>query len=142
MEDAATAAAPMILATKLAVVSSLPADPIAADLEDLRQQQLALRKQREDLARHVKNAKKKVQRLKGRARALSDEDLVAVLMMRKAAAGSKQSSSSSACGSGASTPSASGSAAASVAPTAGGSSEAPTSGAREMDEGASDRERD
>ena len=41
------------------------------------------------MARQMKNAKKKVQRLKTRARQLTDDDLVAVLMMRKTAASSK-----------------------------------------------------
>lgn len=89
MEDAATAAKPAIAATKAAIVDALPPDPIAAGLEELCRQQLKLRKERKDLARQVKNAKKKVQRLKVRARALTDDDLVAVLMMRKAAASSK-----------------------------------------------------
>ena len=64
-------------------------DPIAAGLEALSKQQMKLRKERKDLARQVKNAKKKVQRLKLRARQLTDDDLVAVLMMRKAAASAK-----------------------------------------------------
>ena len=85
MQDAATAAKPAIAATKAAIVDALPPDPIAAGLEELCRQQMKLRKERKDLARQVKNAKK-VQRLKVRARALTDDDLVAVLMMRKAAA--------------------------------------------------------
>lgn len=89
MQDAASAAKPAIAATKTAVVDALPPDPIAAGLEELCRQQAKLRKDRKDLARQVKNAKKKVQRLKCRARALSDDDLVAVLMMRKAAASAK-----------------------------------------------------
>lgn len=89
MQDAASAAKPAIAATKTAVVDALPPDPIAAGLEELCRQQAKLRKDRKDLARQVKNAKKKVQRLKVRARALSDDDLVAVLMMRKAAASAK-----------------------------------------------------
>ena len=89
MQDAATAAKPAIAATKTAIVDALPPDPIAAGLEELCRQQMKLRKERKDLARQVKNAKKKVQRLKVRARAMSDDDLVAVLMMRKAAASAK-----------------------------------------------------
>ena len=89
MQDAATAAKPAIAATKAAIVDALPPDPIAAGLEELCRQQMKLRKERKDLARQVKNAKKKVQRLKVRARALTDDDLVAVLMMRKAAASAK-----------------------------------------------------
>ena len=89
MQDAATAAKPSIAATKAAIVDALPPDPIAAGLEELCRQQMKLRKERKDLARQVKNAKKKVQRLKVRARAMSDDDLVAVLMMRKGAASAK-----------------------------------------------------
>ena len=89
MQDAATAAKPAIAATKAAIVDALPPDPIAAGLEELCRQQMKLRKERKDLARQVKNAKKKVQRMKVRARALTDDDLVAVLMMRKAAASAK-----------------------------------------------------
>ena len=89
MEDAATAAKPAISATKTAIVDSLPPDPIAAGLEALCRQQILLRKERKDLTRQVKNAKKKVARLKLRGRQLSDDDLVAVLMMRKGAASAK-----------------------------------------------------
>lgn len=89
MEDAANAAKPAIAATKAAMMEALPPDPIAAGLEALCKQQFKLRKERKDLARQMKNAKKKVQRLKTRARQLTDDDLVAVLMMRKTAASSK-----------------------------------------------------
>ena len=64
MEDAANAAKPAIAATKAAMMQALPPDPIAAGLEALSKQQMKLRKERKDLARQMKNAKKKVQRLK------------------------------------------------------------------------------
>ena len=89
MDQPAADAKPAIAATKAAIVESLPPDPIAAGLEELTKQQLKLRKERKDLARQVKNAKKKVKRLKLRARQLTDDDLVAVLMMRKSAAEAK-----------------------------------------------------
>jgi len=89
MDDIANATKPAIAATKIAMMQALPADPIAASLEALSKQQIKLRKERKDLARQMKNAKKKVQRLKIRARQLTDDDLVAVLMMRKAAATAK-----------------------------------------------------
>ena len=89
MDNTPADAKPAIAATKAAIVDSLPPDPIAAGLEELSTQQLKLRKERKDLARQVKHAKKKVKRLKLRARQLTDDDLVAVLMMRKSAAEAK-----------------------------------------------------
>ena len=59
MEDAANAAKPAIAATKAAMMQALPPDPIAAGLEALSKQQMKLRKERKDLARQMKNAKKK-----------------------------------------------------------------------------------
>lgn len=142
MEDAATAAKPAIAATKAAIVDALPPDPIAAGLEELCRQQQKLRKERKDLARQVKNAKKKVQRLKGRARALTDDDLVAVLMMRKAAATAKAEPGAGGV-TGSSSSSASSSSGSCVAPTANPPNRAlagPSAAAEVIGEDAMDRE--
>jgi len=65
------------------VVAALPPDPLKADLKRLKEEQQNLRAARKKLSKEVKNAKRRTQRLKKRARTLTDDDLVAVLMMRK-----------------------------------------------------------
>jgi len=61
-KDAENAAAPASAATKAAMMQTLPSDPIAASLEALPVQHMKLRKERTDLARQIKNAKKPVQK--------------------------------------------------------------------------------
>lgn len=91
MAAAAAAESASLNAAKTSVVAALPADPMAASLDRLRAQQALMRQQRKQLAQEVKNARKRVHRLKQRSRGMSDEDLVAVLMMRKEQAKSKAS---------------------------------------------------
>ena len=61
----------------------LPKDPLAAEIEALRQQQQALRYQKLCLQKDLCSARRKKARLSEKARQLSDKDLVSVLMMRK-----------------------------------------------------------
>lgn len=76
-------------AAKKAVVETLPEDPMRASILALKQQQSRLREEKLQLAKQIRNTRKRQQRLKVKAREMSDEDLVAVLMMRKEAAAAK-----------------------------------------------------
>ena len=61
----------------------LEKDPLSGQILALRQEQDALRRQRKDLSKTLRLAEKKKTRLRKRAKALTDEDLIQVLMMRK-----------------------------------------------------------
>jgi predicted nucleic acid-binding Zn-ribbon protein len=76
----------VMTAAKEAVVHTLPHDPFRQSIEALRREQDRLRDEKKAIARNMRNTKRRMSRLKGKARELSDEDLVAVLMMRKEAA--------------------------------------------------------
>lgn len=71
--------------TKNAVVSALPADPVRASIEALKEEQAKLKAKKKELAAAMRSAQRKQARLRQRARQMTDEDLVAVLMMRKKA---------------------------------------------------------
>ena len=58
-------------------------DPLGAEIERMRKEQLELKGKRQKLTRDLRNAQRKKKRLNDRARKLSDKDLLAVLMMRK-----------------------------------------------------------
>ena len=70
-------------APELAVGKSSLLDQIQA----LRRSQQALKDQKKQVAKDMKNAMKKKKRLQGRASQLSDKDLIEVLRMRKARKG-------------------------------------------------------
>ena len=70
----------------------LEKDPLSAQIAAMRDEQKTLRDQRNNLAKELKLAERKKSRLRRRARLLTDDELVNVLMMRKeakAAAGSE-----------------------------------------------------
>ena len=69
-----------------AVVEQLPADPLKEHLAKLRAEQTRIKQERKDVAKAVKVAQRKQQRLRQRTRLMSSEDLVAALLMRKEAA--------------------------------------------------------
>ena len=73
--DLATAAANM--------TGALPEDGLTASIQELKKQQNALREQKAKLAKDLRNAERRKKRLRTRARQLTDEDLVQVLMLRK-----------------------------------------------------------
>ena len=79
---AKAAPSPMSTAGKK-VQDVLEADPVTAKIMEMREQQRDLRAQRKALAAELKAAEKRRYRLRKRAKALTDEDLVQVLMMRK-----------------------------------------------------------
>ncbi len=79
-----------------AFVTTLPSNPLRAHIEEMKKEQLALRQKRKDLAKDVKNAKKRQSRLRKKARQMTDEDLVTVLLMRKDAKPGKEPGSGTA----------------------------------------------
>lgn len=70
-------------------LGTLPEDPMRESILALKREQARLRQEKLQLAKTIRNAKKRQQRLRSKAREMSDEDLVAVLMMRKDSAGAK-----------------------------------------------------
>ncbi len=63
----------------------LGADPLERQIADMKANQDRMRAERRRIAAELKVAEKKKSRLRKRAKLLTDEDLVQVLMMRKAA---------------------------------------------------------
>ena len=61
-------------------------------IEVLKAQQLGMKKQRKQVAKELRNAVKKKNRLQKRARMLTNEDLAAVMLLRS------QAASASSCG--------------------------------------------
>ena len=84
MQDAASKAASE-LREVTAVARDAPDDPLSAKIQALKAHAKQLREQRQRAAKELKAATRKATRLRKRARQLSDEDLVGVLMMRKTA---------------------------------------------------------
>ena len=76
----------VMTATKIAIVETLPDDPFRQHIEGLKREQDRLRAEKKAVVRHMRNTKRRMSRLKGKAMSLSDDDPVAVLMMRKDAA--------------------------------------------------------
>lgn len=68
-----------------AVVSALPADPLKDKILALKREQEEVKRRKKELRKQMKNATRSQARLRKRARLMTDEDLVAVLLMRKTA---------------------------------------------------------
>ena len=84
-------------------------ESLATKIAEMRAEQGRLRDVRKRQAAELKNLQRRKRRLKGKARQLSNEDLLAVLLMRQPSASAASSSSgaaasSSACSSAASAP--------------------------------------
>ena len=60
-------------------------DPLTQKILDMKKEQARLKKEKQELRRQLKNAVSRRSRLKKKARQLTDEDLVHVLMWRKEA---------------------------------------------------------
>lgn len=84
--------------TKNMILRALPSDPVRNAILKLREEQEAVRARKKELSRAMKNEKRKQTRLRKRARQMSDEDLVAVLMMRRDAQAGSRGSAASAAG--------------------------------------------
>ena len=63
--------------------SALPEDALSVSIQMLKTKQAELRNQKKRLAQDLRNAERRKKRLRQRARQLTDEDLVQVLMLRK-----------------------------------------------------------
>ena len=68
------------------------AEPLSRSIERLQEEQARLRADRKQVAQELKNASKRKSRLRKRARQLSNDDLVAVLLMRQTAEDEAESS--------------------------------------------------
>ena len=80
---AAAASAPEFSATAQKVQDVLEKDPLSEQISALQQEQETLRRQRKELSKTLKLAERKKTRLRKRAKAMTNEDLIQVLMMRK-----------------------------------------------------------
>ena len=56
---------------------------LSTKIEEMKRQQAIMRAERKRAAKDLKNAQRRKRRLKGKARQLSNEDLLAVLLMRQ-----------------------------------------------------------
>ena len=65
------------------ISSALPEDALSASIHQLKTKQAELRNQKKRLAQDLRNAERRKKRLRTRARQLTEEDLVQVLMLRK-----------------------------------------------------------
>ena len=72
-----------------AVLDVLPEDPLMLQIQRMKEEQARVRAEKKAISKSIRNATKKAQRLRKRARLMTDDDLVAVLFQRKTAA-SKQ----------------------------------------------------
>ena len=63
--------------------TALPEDALSGSIQKLKDQQKALRDEKVKLTKDLRNAERRKKRLRSRARQLTDEDLVQVLMFRK-----------------------------------------------------------
>ena len=69
--------------TQKKVEEVLVEDPLSQQIQAMRDEQARLKKEKHDLRRKLKNAESRRSRLKKKARMLTDEDLVHVMMWRK-----------------------------------------------------------
>ncbi len=69
---------------------------LAQSIELLKKQQAAIRAERKKVSKDLKNASKRASRLKKRARALTDDDLMQVIKMRHTTTETKATSSTAA----------------------------------------------
>ena len=82
-----------------AMSSALPQDALSRSIQTLKQRQADLRNTKKQITRELHNAERRKKRLRTRARQLTDEDLVQVLMMRKQARADRNASESGAAAS-------------------------------------------
>ena len=71
--------------TKKKLEDVLEEDPLTKQILAMKDEQVRLKKEKQELKRQLKNAESRRSRLKKKARQLTDEDLVHVLMWRKEA---------------------------------------------------------
>ena len=71
--------------TKRKLNDVLVDDPLTVQIVSMKNEQMRLKKEKQELRKRLKNAEAKRSRLKKKARQLTDEDLVHVMMWRKEA---------------------------------------------------------
>ena len=76
---------PRLMQATAAAQAALPEDPLSNAIQALKDKKAELKKAKVQLAKDLRNAERKKKRLRQRARQLTDEDLVQVLMLRKQA---------------------------------------------------------
>ena len=69
--------------TKKKLEEVLVEDPLTQQILAMKEEQARLKKEKQDLRRRLRNAESRRSRLKKKARMLTDEDLVHVMMWRK-----------------------------------------------------------
>lgn len=89
--------APAAIAEPPALINPPGAVTLTTKIDSLKKRQANMLKEKQQLAKEIKNAERKRRRLKDKAKMLTDSDLIAVLRLRqeKAAATAAASSSSS-----------------------------------------------
>jgi TolA-binding protein len=70
-------------ASLTALISEAHTENPVQELKDLKQKAAQLRKEKKELARQLRNAERKQKRLKEKAKLLSDQDLLSVIIMRR-----------------------------------------------------------
>lgn len=81
--EAAASSANSAAASLTALIEGAQQENPVQELKDLKQKAAQLRKDKKELARQLRNAQRKQKRLKEKAKLLSDQDLLSVIIMRK-----------------------------------------------------------
>ena len=81
--EAAAAATTAAAASLTALMSEAQSENPVQELKDLKEKAAQLRKEKKELARQLRNAERKQKRLKEKAKLLSDQDLLSVIIMRR-----------------------------------------------------------
>ena len=81
--DAASSSGSQVYVAALAAAGRANEDRVSAEITRLQREQKRVREERKRVAQELRNAQKRKQRLKHRARLLSSEDLMTVIAMRE-----------------------------------------------------------
>ena len=92
-----------VAAATTLISTALPQDGLSTSIQALKAKQAEIRKQKQEVAKNLRNAERRKKRLRVRARQLTDEDLVQVLMLRKQQRSDRDSVDAASTTSGAST---------------------------------------
>jgi chromosome segregation ATPase len=81
--EAAASSTTAAAASLTALMSEAQSENPVHELKDLKEKAAQLRKEKKELARRLRNAERKQKRLKEKAKLLSDQDLLSVIIMRR-----------------------------------------------------------
>ena len=81
--EAAASSTTAAAASLNALMSEAHTENPVQELKDLKQKAAQLRKEKKEFARQLRNAERKQKRLKEKAKLLSDQDLLSVIIMRR-----------------------------------------------------------